>query len=440
MNKVLKVFLISKVTDKDGNEVDYKEVNKILWELQRQTRIIKNKAIQKCWEWYGFTSDYNFFCGSYPKEKDHLGYTLSSYVYDRLKNDSILNSGNFITTIKGCCDKFKNEKKEYLVGDKSIANYKKDQPLDLHNKSISLEYKENRFYITLSLLNKKAMSEYNINRFTFECVVKDKSTRTILERCYDGIYKISGSNLIYDKKKMWRLNLCYSFESQKINDLDEDKILGVDLGVAKPIVASVYGDYDRFMIEGNEIETFRNKCEARRKSLLKQGKYCGEGRIGHGYNTRIAPANKISDKISRFRDTTNFKYAKALVDYAVKNNCGVIQMEDLSGISSDDSFLKKWSYFDLQTKIINKAAERGIKVVKIDPKYTSKRCSKCGCIHDDNRKTQSNFECVNCGFKANADYNASQNIAIKDIDLIIKEYCKENDIKHSAKAKQTRIA
>lgn len=48
MNKVLKVFLISKVTDKDGNEVDYKEVNKILWELQRQTRIIKNKAIQKC--------------------------------------------------------------------------------------------------------------------------------------------------------------------------------------------------------------------------------------------------------------------------------------------------------------------------------------------------------------------------------------------------------
>ena len=139
MTKVVKVYLISKVADKDGNEVDYKEVNKILWELQRQTRIIKNKAIQKCWEWYGFSSYYNFIWSNYPKDKDHLNYTLSGYVYNELKNDSILNSGNFSTTTKGCCDKFKNEKKEYLVGERSIANYKKDQPLDLHNKSINIE-------------------------------------------------------------------------------------------------------------------------------------------------------------------------------------------------------------------------------------------------------------------------------------------------------------
>nr|MCR5110264.1 transposase [Ruminococcus sp.] len=60
-------------------------------------------------------------------------------------------------------------------------------------------------------------------------------------------------------------------------------------------------------------------------------------------------------------------------------------------------------------------------VVYIDPKNTSRRCSKCGYIDKENRETQSRFICLKCGFKENADYNASQNIGIKDIDKLIKE-------------------
>ena len=254
----------------------------------------------------------------------------------------------------------------------------------------------------------------------FKALVKDKSTRTILERCIDEIYKISASQLIYDQnKKMWKLNLSYSFTPKTINTLNPDIVLGVDLGVAKPIVASVYGDKNRFIISGNEILSFRSKVEQRKKALQKQGKHCADGRIGHGYRTRTLPVNQVSDKIARFRETTNFKYAKALVDFAVKNGCGTIQMEDLTGISKDDAFLKQWSYFDLQQKITNKAAEYGIEVIKINPEYTSQRCSKCGFIHKDNRPTQSKFECLQCGFKENADYNASQNISIRAIDKII---------------------
>lgn len=441
MTKVVKIYLTSKVTDKDGNSVDYKDVKNILWELQKQTREIKNKAIQLCWQWYyGFSPEFNFMFGEYPTEKNTLGYTLSGWVYDKLKNDNDLNSGNYTATTKDCCEKFKNDKVEYFKGDKSIVNYKKDQPLDLHNKSITLDYENNKFSVALSLLNKAAMKKYNINRFAFECIVKDKSTRTILERCYDGIYKISASKFVYDKKKrMWRLNLCYSFENNIDNSLNRNKILGIDLGVSKPVVASIYGDYNRFMIDGNEIENFRNKTEARKISLLKQCKYCADGRIGHGYYTRTASVNKLGGKVSQFRETTNYKYAKAVVKYAVKNNCGTIQMEDLTGISNHgESFLKKWSYYDLQAKIINKAAEHGIKTIKVDPYCTSRRCSKCGYIDEANRQTQSEFKCLNCGFTANADYNASQNIAIRDIDKIIKEWCSANN--YGANVKQTRIA
>ena len=100
----------------------------------------------------------------------------------------------------------------------------------------------------------------------------------------------------------------------------------------------------------------------------------------------------------------------------------IIQMEKLTGITeAADKFLKNWSYFDLQTKIEYKAREAGISVVYIDPKYTSQRCSKCGYISADNRKTQAMFFCCKCGFEANADYNASQNIGIKNIENIIKD-------------------
>lgn len=431
MTKVVKIYLISKVTHNDGSEVKYPDVCHILWCLQKNTRMIKNKTVQKCWEWYNFQSDYNNVFCEYPKDKDVLKRTLSGFVYDELKSESKLNTGNFSTTTKAVCDHFKNNKSEYLKGEKSIVNYKKDQPLDIKSDSINLNYNDNKFFFELSMLNKVAMKEYNVNKFKFECVVEDRSTRSILERCYDGVYKMSASKLMYDKKKkMWKLNLSYTFENKVNNKLDDYKILGVDLGVVNPIVASIYGEYGKFEIKGNEIESFRAKTEARRISLKKQGVYCGSGRIGHGRNTRNKPTLNIGDKISRFRDTTNFKYAKSLVDYAIKNKCSVIQIEDLSGVSNQKSedmrFLKNWSYYDLQMKIINKAAENGIKVVKIDPFCTSRRCSRCGFIDKDNRTSQSNFKCLSCGYEANADYNASQNIAIKDIDKVIKQWCSDN--------------
>lgn len=42
--------------------------------------------------------------------------------------------------------------------------------------------------------------------------------------------------------------------------------------------------------------------------------------------------------------------------------------------------------------------------------YTSKMCPICGCIEDENRPNQETFECVECGHKCNADFNAAINI------------------------------
>ncbi|EJF06793.1 transposase [Thiovulum sp. ES] len=47
---------------------------------------------------------------------------------------------------------------------------------------------------------------------------------------------------------------------------------------------------------------------------------------------------------------------------------------------------------------------------KVNPKFTSQKCSKCGYIDKENRKTQSEFKCLKCGHSENADLNASKNI------------------------------
>src|SRR5438046_2818238 len=48
---------------------------------------------------------------------------------------------------------------------------------------------------------------------------------------------------------------------------------------------------------------------------------------------------------------------------------------------------------------------------KIRPAFTSQRCSACGHVAAESRKSQALFACVACDFTCNADVNAARNIA-----------------------------
>jgi putative transposase len=51
------------------------------------------------------------------------------------------------------------------------------------------------------------------------------------------------------------------------------------------------------------------------------------------------------------------------------------------------------------------------RVEKIHPAYTSQRCSVCGFVAAESRKSQAAFHCAACGYTGNADVNAARNIA-----------------------------
>lgn len=59
-------------------------------------------------------------------------------------------------------------------------------------------------------------------------------------------------------------------------------------------------------------------------------------------------------------------------------------------------------------------------VSTVHASYTSKMCPICGSIEDENRPTQETFECIECGYKDNADFNAAINIRNRVCEAVLR--------------------
>jgi putative transposase len=70
-----------------------------------------------------------------------------------------------------------------------------------------------------------------------------------------------------------------------------------------------------------------------------------------------------------------------------------------------------WPYSMLRMFVEYKCALKGIAVVAVDPRNTSKTCPRCEHCSRSNRRSQRLFRCRECGFQDNADHVASVNIA-----------------------------
>lgn len=64
----------------------------------------------------------------------------------------------------------------------------------------------------------------------------------------------------------------------------------------------------------------------------------------------------------------------------------------------------------LKDEVEHIARKYDIAVSTVHASYTSKMCPVCGCIEDENRPTQEEFSCIECGHEDNADVNAAINI------------------------------
>jgi IS605 OrfB family transposase len=191
-------------------------------------------------------------------------------------------------------------------------------------------------------------------------------------------------------------------------------VLGIDLGIKKLVTTS-----DNESFSGELVENKRQKYSSHRHRLQKK-------------NTRNANRRikQIGNKEARFRKDLNHCISKKIIEKA-KGTESAISLENLTGINDRTTVRKShrnqrmsWSFYQLKSFIKYKAEEEGITIIEVNPKNTSRTCNKCKFCDKKNRKNQSDFQCLECGYIENADYNASLNIrelGLQSISLLLSE-------------------
>ena len=318
-----------------------------------------------------------------------------------------------------------------LYGKVSLPTYRKDNPLLVHvdyvrlrktnphndfgiyhNYESHMEFLDNLYSKDLEIFIKFA------NGITFKMILgnphKSHGLRSELKEIFEENYKICGSSIQIDGKKII-LNLSMEVPKKEA-ELDENTVVGVDLGVAIPAVCALNNnDYIRQSIGSkDDFLRVRTQLQSQRRRLQKA---LATSHGGHGRNKKLKALDNLRDRERNFVKTYNHYVSKSVVDFAVKNKAKYINLEDLSGFDSSQFILRNWSFYELQQFITYKASRYGIEVRKISPYHTSQICSYCGHWEEGQRIDQAHFKCKNCGTELNADFNAARNIA-KSVEFV----------------------
>jgi len=172
-------------------------------------------------------------------------------------------------------------------------------------------------------------------------------------------------------------------------------------------IVNIAADSDGDSFSGADVQRNRRIYEHRRRNLQKKGTKSAKRKL-----------KKLSGKQARFQKQVNHTISKQLVQKA-QDTHRAIALEDLSGIReapvrhSQRSKHSNWSFYQLRQFISYKAKRAGVTVIVVDPRNTSRTCPKCGHVDKANRRTQSLFSCVSCGFSAPADTVAAENISVR---------------------------
>lgn len=395
--KALRMQIIKPYNEPDDPApVTWDTLGQTLRDLRYAASKMANYVIQQNYMWEFFRQKYKAENGIYPLQAEHRD---RQYCYPALTKMFPAAAAQLINQIEQHAKKVWGARKaEILKLHQSVPSFKLNFPILVHRKCYSIRCPEepasNKFIIQANLTS-KASGRTN---YSFLVDAGERSKRTIVERLISGQYRQGALQIVAGRTGKWFCLIPYEFHVEVDDKLDPNRIMGVCFGVSKAVYWAFSDSWKRGWIDGGEVDEFRRRVQARYKSIRQQNQCPGEGRIGHGRNRRLLPILGFREKEANFRTTTNHRYAKRIVEEAVRNKCGVIQMEDIAGINEQGVFLKNWTYFDLQTKIKDKAAEAGIKIRIIDQQYISRRCSQCGSIDSFKLQDQATFVCQSCGF------------------------------------------
>ena len=197
-------------------------------------------------------------------------------------------------------------------------------------------------------------------------------------------------------------------DQETSNVTETEEAIGLDVGLTSFVVDS----------EGNDIENPRCAEQSADKLAKLQRKLARAVRGSNNYKAIKDKIAKLHKRINCQRDDFLHKLSRRYV-----NSFDIVCVEDL-----DVKGLKEkghnngmhrsihdasWSKFIFMLSY--KAQSAGRKLIRVDPRNTTQKCSACGSFVKKDLSVRVH-ECPYCGFSCDRDYNASRNILLAGME------------------------
>lgn len=217
----------------------------------------------------------------------------------------------------------------------------------------------------------------------------------VVELCSLGMHKFNllmkkhkhFNNLLSSGRMMSGIVICeeyiqFNFEFEKKENTNK-KTIGVDIGINSCLTTS-----------DNKVLSSSDK-----------------GKPYHTIMEEIVRKRKGSKAFSRKlleRDNCA-KYCVKQLDWNSLSSICIEDIKNLRNCKKTNKIRRHWNYRLILDSLKSNSELHNVCVNLKNPMYTSQRCSSCGYVNKKNRDSIK-FICLNCGFAANADYNASLNL------------------------------
>ena len=402
-------YVTSELINRNAKDMDIKERNKLIGELTNYGYRVKGSSKGSLFDLVDIDNPLKGYGSSFCQQ-------LTSKIKDMVNKD------------------------KWLDGKCSTIHYKSDSPFTIAKSRMGFSHdyesyeelcehihdKDCNLYFNFGNNGKPTIARFKINLGSNRHKNNKEELISTLLKVYSGEYQYCGSSIGIENTKII-LNLSISIPKQ-IKKLDENTVVGVDLGIAVPAMCALNNNpYVRESIyKAKDFLRVRTKLQSEYRRIQKSLKYASGG---HGRIKKLKALEKCKKSEAHFTETACHVISKRVVDFALKNNAKYINVENLTEYDTSDFILRNWSYYKLQQYIKYKAEKYGIEVRKINPCYTSQVCSVCGNWHLENRPKgklgQAYFNCHNENCKThdkekfkygiNADFNAARNIAMSTL-------------------------
>lgn len=267
-----------------------------------------------------------------------------------------------------------------------------------------------------------------LNRKSFDIPIKfNKDWFGHMKEYHKGNPDYEYTITFNEKAKQVNVHICKDGKRYIPTVDNSSNIVGIDVNVKHNLFSLSNGecyDYNRKLVNDFcKLSTYLDKVKEKQEKGKKDFKY----KVGRRYQLKL---DKLREKIAK----TNQELISNICKTLRSNGITHIVMENLDNgfgksyvkdkNNSDINFNRTVKFLrisNLKAEVEHIARKYDIAVSTVQSYYTSKMCPICGCMEDENRPTQEDFSCIECGHSGNADINAAINIRNRVIEAVLRE-------------------